>query len=329
MDYAREELEGVLDQFVKYGSSFVRVNLAKMGYGLDVFTNHWDKDVRVAVANQGYGLERLVVDDCPDVRVAVAKQGYGLDILLTDSDWRVRAEVAKHGYGLDRLVHDWHSGVRIEVAKQQYGLDILVNDDVWSVRETVAWQGYGLDKLMFDSVYSVRAAVAGQGYGLDVLANDASEEVRNAALFFLRKQELDRREREWAEQGYVYHQRKIAEKDAEARNSSRDGEVGKNRPVAKEFSNDELLGILKQVLSLADFDTKCRVIEAGYGLDFFVDDFYDSVREAAREKLEQEIGSGFDCMLADATQRSCLSEGGAYAGVRNLELGTLEGITSR
>ena len=59
-----------------------------------------DYFVRVEVAKQGYGLDILVRDKDYSVRWEVARHSYGLDVLVNDKIYYVRIEAARQ---LDRL----------------------------------------------------------------------------------------------------------------------------------------------------------------------------------------------------------------------------------
>ena len=50
--------------------------------------------VRLELARQGYGLDKLVNDEDESVRLEVVRHGYGLDKLVNDKNWYVRREVS-------------------------------------------------------------------------------------------------------------------------------------------------------------------------------------------------------------------------------------------
>ena len=99
-------IEDNIEELVNDEDWFVRLEVAKQGYGLDKLVNDEDWYVRCEIVKQGYGLDKLVNDEDWRVRLEVVKQGYGLDKLVNDEDWRVRREVARQGYGLIRLSFD-------------------------------------------------------------------------------------------------------------------------------------------------------------------------------------------------------------------------------
>ena len=107
-----------VSSFVFHEDWWVRIEVARQGYGLEILVKDEDWWVRRAVAEQGYGLNILINDKDFRVRVAVASQGYGLEILVKDEDWWVRRAVAQQGYGLDILINDKDSYVRFAAKKQ-------------------------------------------------------------------------------------------------------------------------------------------------------------------------------------------------------------------
>ena len=136
----KKYIEDNLNKLVNDKDWFVRLELARHGYGLDILINDEEWRIRLEVARHGYGLDILINDEEWAVKSEVVRHGYGLDILINDENWKVRLEVARHGYGLDKLINDEDWYVRSEVAKHGYGLDILINDKEWIVREEASRQ---------------------------------------------------------------------------------------------------------------------------------------------------------------------------------------------
>ena len=89
-------IEDNLYKLINNEDSYVRLEVANQGYGLDKLINDPDPEVRAEVANQGYGLDKLINDEYSLVRLEVAKQGYGLDILINDESWYVREIVLEN-----------------------------------------------------------------------------------------------------------------------------------------------------------------------------------------------------------------------------------------
>ena len=87
---------------------------------IEELVNDEDWFVRLEVAKQGYGLDKLVNDEDWYVRCEIVKQGYGLDKLVNDEDWRVRREVARQGYGLIRLSFDKDKLIKNEARNKLY-----------------------------------------------------------------------------------------------------------------------------------------------------------------------------------------------------------------
>ena len=159
-----EKLDSCLDNEDKI-KDFLQRN---KNYGLDMVFNYTQSHnksmttyLKLYIARQGYGLDILVNDRDYIVRAAVAEQGYGLDKLVNDKDWPVREAVAKQGYGLDVLVNDEHWPVRVAVARHGYGLDKLINDASYEVRDAtkinslVKWYNENPDKRYYDSLRQI------------------------------------------------------------------------------------------------------------------------------------------------------------------------------
>jgi hypothetical protein len=123
------------------------------------------------------------------VRVEAACNGLFLEELQYDSNWMVRIEVAKKGYNLIHFKDDKEWKVRLEVAKQGHFLNQFKDDLVWVVRREVAKQGHFLELLKSDQSFEVRIEVAKQGYALEELKNDLDRDVREIAIYQLKKEE--------------------------------------------------------------------------------------------------------------------------------------------
>lgn len=102
---------------------------------LDVLVKDEDFFIRLAVAKQGYGFDVLTHDPHHAVRTEVAKKGYALDTLVNDESWFVRIEVAEHGFGIEHLINDEESEV-VEVCNQLKGITkTIVIDEFFGTYE--------------------------------------------------------------------------------------------------------------------------------------------------------------------------------------------------
>ena len=96
----------LLDELVKNGNCFDKMNCVDLKYGLDVLVHEEGFGIREYIASKGYCLDILVNDTSMDVRREVAKQGYGLNILVGDAFSDVKNAVLEHNYGLEKLAED-------------------------------------------------------------------------------------------------------------------------------------------------------------------------------------------------------------------------------
>ncbi len=86
--YAAERIKLVRELSKEEISKYFEQNLQSLVYHNEVF-------VRLAVAKQGYGLDVLVYDEDYNIREVIAKQGYGFNVLVHDEDYNIREIVAK------------------------------------------------------------------------------------------------------------------------------------------------------------------------------------------------------------------------------------------
>ena len=140
-----------LDVLIKDEDFYVRLAVAKQGYGLDVLINDEDFRVRLAVAKQGYGLDVLLYDENSTIRTQVARQGYGLDTLINDKRWLVRLEVAEHGFGIEQLINDRVSDI-VEICNELKGvIQTIVIDKFFGTYEG------NLFLYIFEDKYMIRS----------------------------------------------------------------------------------------------------------------------------------------------------------------------------
>ena len=172
------------DEFIIKNNIIFTNNQYGSNEQLDRKINDSEPDTRIEVAKIGYGLDKLMYDEDYEVKIEVVIQDYRLDILVNDPDVNVRLAIAKCGRCLDILVNDRVPAIRIEVARHGYGLDQLINDEISDIRQEVARHGYGLNILINDKSAWVRMEVIKQGYGIETLINDRESVVRISAKHY-------------------------------------------------------------------------------------------------------------------------------------------------
>ena len=177
--------------------------------------------------------------------------------------------------------------------------DKMVKSDYLKNRFKMAKEGYGLDVLINDEAWGVRAKVAKQGYGLDVLINDEDYDVREAALDYLKENNLTLAE--WCNQNNKeIDLRKLAFSSyLEVRvEAVRSGYIYKKDEIYID-SNCKFIPYgtdpkKDKMVKSDDWEDRLKMAEEGYGLDILINDKRWVVREAVAEQ-----GYGLDILIND------------------------------
>ena len=199
----------------------------------------------------------------------------------------------------DKMVKSDYLKNRFKMAKEGYGLDVLINDEAWGVRAKVAKQGYGLDVLINDEDYDVREAALDylkeNNLTLAEWCNQNNKEIDLRKLAFSSYLEV---RVEAVRSGYIYKKDEIYI-DSNCKFIPYGTDPKKDKMVNSDYWRDRLemaeegygLDIL---INDEDWKVRRTVAEQGYGLGILVNDEDYDVRAAVAEQ-----GYGLDVLIND------------------------------
>ena len=324
-DWAKDNgIELDIDEWVHSDDWRKRLEVARVGYGLDVLYDDEDSDVRDAAQNYlkkhnyksisdwmndnniNTSIDTLLYSKYHRDRCKVAKQGYRLDILVNDDDWQVRTEVAKQGYRLDILICDKDKDVRDEVQKYlkehnynsildwakdnnvEINLNEWVHSNSWRKRREVAKLGYRLDVLFDDKEYNVDYEVR----------KYLSEHNYNTILDYVKDNNVEIDLNEWVKSSSVKKRELVAKQgyrldilaydnDNDVRYEARNYLEDHNYKSIFEWAKDNNVEIdLNKWVHSSRWRKRHEVAKIGYRLDVLAYDENEDIRNAAQNYLK-------------------------------------------